>query len=278
VPEGLGEGFASSTMVRVDDPFDVSAARAECVLAATAPVVAIGETHCLPEPRWCELLLKTFDDPAVAITASRVLCANPQTALSQAAHLMDYGPWAQGDPGPRRHLPAHNVAFRRDLLLELGDELAHELDVDAGLNDRYLAAGHELLFEPAARAQHLSVSQLKPWLLERVFNGRTYAGQIAQRWGWPRRLAYGLAWPLIPFVRFARLMPIARDAGVSRSSTPAFALALVLASAGEGVGYLLGPGDAPAWRRRLEIEKGRYVRRGEARAALGRVLALDEPA
>ncbi|MEA2399827.1 MAG: hypothetical protein QOK00_230, partial [Thermoleophilaceae bacterium] len=173
---------------------------------------------------------------------------------------------------------AHNVAFRRALLLELGDELADELDVDAGLNERFLADGKVLLFEPAARAQHLDVSRPAPWLQERFLNGRTYAGQLVGRWGWPRRIAYGFGWPLIPFVRFARLAPVAREAGVSRRAMPAFVLALILASAGEGAGYLLGPGTAPAWRRRCEIEKGRHVRRGEASAALGRVLAVNEPA
>jgi len=278
VPDETGEGFAGFTVVRVHDPFDVSAARAECVRAATAPVVAIGETHCMPEPPWCELLLDTFHDPKVAIAASRVLCANPETVLAQAAHLMDYGPWAQGPPGPRHHLPAHNVAFRRDPLLALGDDLEAKLDVDAGLNDRYLADGWVLLFEPAARAHHLDVSRLRTWLAERFLNGRTYGGQLAQRWGWPRRLAYTVAWPLIPAVRFARLRPVAKEAGVSGRAMPAFVLALILASAGEGAGYLLGPGGAPAWRRRLEIEKGRHVRRGEASAALGRVLALHDAA
>jgi hypothetical protein len=232
----------------------------------------------MPEPPWCELLLAPFRDPPVAITGSLIRCANPETTLSQAAHLMDYGPWAQGPPGPRRHLPAHNVAFRRALLLSLGDDLTEELDVDAGLNARFLADGKVLLFEPAARAQHLDVSRPRPWLSERFLNGRTYGGQLARKWGWPRRLGYGFGWPLIPFVRFARLAPIAREAGVSRRAMPAVVLGLILASAGEGAGYLLGPGSAPAWRRRLEIEKGRHVRPGEASAALGRVLAVNEPA
>ena len=273
VPDDVGLGFAAATVVRVEDPTEVSSARAACVLAATAPVVAVGETHCMPEPDWCELLLAAFHDPAVAVAGSRMLCANPQTTLSLAAHLMDYGPWADGPRGPRLHLPAHNVAYRRDLLLEAGADLAAELEVDAGLNDRVLTDGMILLFEPRARAHHLDVSRPRAWFQERFFNGRTYAGQRALHWGWPRRLAYGLAWPLIPVVRFVRLIRLARSADVSGRAVPALVVALTLASAGEGTGYLLGPGGAPAWRRRLEIEKGRHVRTGEATAALERVLA-----
>ena len=134
------------------------------------------------------------------------------------------------------------------------------------------------MFEPEARAHHLNVSHLRPWLAERVVNGRTYAGQLGETWRWPRRFAYGLAWPLIAAVRFARLAPIASAAGVSAKAMPAFVLALILASAGEGVGFLFGPSEAPRHRRRLEIEKGHLVRPGEASAALRRVVALDEPA
>jgi hypothetical protein len=277
VPDDVGAGFASATVVRVADPYDISAARAECVRAATAPFVAVGETHCIPEPDWCEVLLAAFSDPAVAVASSRILCANPRTSLSLAAHLMDYGLWAHGPRESRRHVPAHNVAYRRDLLLALGDTLSDDLDVDAGLTDRFLADGRVLLFEPDARAHHLNVSLTLTFLKERVVNGRTYGGHRAIGWSPARRLGYGLGWPLIPVVRFVRLMPIARAVGVPARALPAFALALTLASAGEGIGYLLGPGGAPAVRHRMEIEKARHVRPGEARAALERVLALDGP-
>ncbi len=80
LPEDVGSGFGAGVVLRVNDPFDISAARAECVRAANAPVVAIGETHCLPEPDWCERLLADFDEPDVAIVGSLVLCANPETA------------------------------------------------------------------------------------------------------------------------------------------------------------------------------------------------------
>jgi hypothetical protein len=278
VPGDLGSGFGALVVVRVSDPFDISAARADCVRAATTPVVAIGETHCMPEPNCCEALLTGFEDPDVAIIGARVLCANPGTTMAQAAHLLDYGPWAQGDRGERTHLAAHNVAFRRDFLLELGDDLAHGLDVNTGLNDRFLAQGRKLMFEPAARWQHLNVSKPAPWLKERLLNGRAYAGQVSQRWTRHRRLAYGLAWPLIAVVRFVRLTPISREAGVSPRAFPAFVLALGVASAGEGWGFLTGPGGAPRYRRRIEIEKGLHIRPGEASAALAQVLALHEPA
>lgn len=278
VPRELRSGFARVEVVRVADPFDISEARAECVRAATAPVVTIGETHSLPEPGCCEALLAGFEDPAVAIVSARVLCANPGTTMAQAAHLLDYGPWAQGARGERTHLAAHNVAFRREFLLELGDGLGHGLDVNTGLNDRFLAQDRKLMFEPAARWQHLNVSEPAAWLKERLLNGRAYAGQLSRQWPRPRRLAYALAWPLIAVVRFTRLAPISRAAGVSPRAFPMFILALVVASAGEGWGFLTGPGRAPRYRCRIEIEKGLYIRPGEASAALARVVAQHEPA
>lgn len=273
-PPGLDEGFLSTRLVPVADPFEIPDARARCVRAAAAPIVTLCETHCLHEPECSERLLEGFADPEVAVVGSRVLCANPQTTLAQAAHLMDYGPWAQGPPGARAELPAHNVAFRRTFLLELGDDLANALDSNAGLGDRTRLAGRTMLFEPTARIQHLNVSRAWPWLKERVYNGRAYAAQVSGGWPWPRRLAYALAWPLIPVVRFVRLAPVARAAGVSSRSMPTLVLALVLASAGEAVGFITGPGGALRLRHRVEIEKGHHLKAGEATAALDRVVAL----
>ena len=274
VPDDTGRGFAGFTVVRIPDPTDISHARAECTRAATAPVVAIGETHCLPEPRWCEALLATHEDPQVAISGCLIMNANPQTAVSAAALLMDYGPWATGQRGPRNQLPAHNVAYSRELLLAQ-ESLERALEVDSSLNEQIIDAGRMLLFEPGARAHHLNVSKTGTWLKERAINGRTYAGHRAANWGPLRRLGYALAWPLVPLVRIRRLMPVARELAVPARVWPAFVISLVLASAGEGVGYLLGPGNAPTRRHELEISKVRHVREGEAAAALDRVLALE---
>ena len=273
-PPGLGDGFLSTRVVPVADPFEIPDGRARCVHAAAAPFVALCETHCVHEPECCERLLEGFADPGVAIVGARVLCANPQTTFAQAAHLMDYGPWGQGPPGARTELPAHNVAFRRAFLLDLGEDLADALDSNAGLGGRTRRAGRTMLFEPAARIQHLSVSRALPWLKERVYNGRAYAAQVSRGWPWTRRLPYALAWPLIPVVRFARLAPISRAAGVSARSFPTLILGLILASAGEAVGFLAGPGEALRARHRIEIEKGHHIRAGEATAALDRVVGL----
>jgi hypothetical protein len=63
-----------------------------------------------------------------------------------------------------------------------------------------------------------------------------------------RRALYAAGWPLIPLVRLHRIRDRARRAGLADALflrvLPVLFAGLSLASAGEGLGYLLGGGDA----------------------------------
>ena len=57
--------------------------------------------------------------------------ANPKTALSWASYLTDYGVWGPGrESGQLEHTLKYNGAYRRDVLLELGDRLDELLDAN----------------------------------------------------------------------------------------------------------------------------------------------------
>ena len=81
----------------MDPVNDLAPARAAGILAATAPIVFVGETHSFPDSKFAEVLLAGFSGPWTSITPA-FDNANPDSAMSWAAFISDYGRWARGLP------------------------------------------------------------------------------------------------------------------------------------------------------------------------------------
>jgi hypothetical protein len=242
----------------------IGPARAAGVRAARAPMVFIGETHTYAHPAWAESLVKAQDGPWAGLIPG-FGNANPVNPLSWAIFLLDYGQWLHVLP-PRESAiaPTHNGAFRRQVLLELGEELDHALHQGDRLTILLRSANHRMYFEPAARIDHLNVARWKPWLGERFLGGRLLGGRRAERWSWARRLVYFAGAPLIPAVLVIRLRPVlaaARRAGLLPRGTLAALLAGgIVSAAGEMVSYLFGPRpDAESDMMEYELHKVRYA-------------------
>jgi hypothetical protein len=241
-------------------------ARARGIEAAAAPVVVLGETHAYPAPEYAEALLEAHRGPW-AVVGPAMLNANPESLLAWAALYLDYGPWVDcKHRGPMDDVPAHNGAYKRDVLLEYGPRLEAMLESDTVLNADLRARGKELYLEPRAQTYHLNVSQLGTWLAERVVAGRAFAASRAAGWPRRRRLAYALGSPLIPLVRLVRIRGQIRASGRERELLPRLLPALVVALAfsafGELLGYARGVGGAQRLLYEIELHRERYARRG----------------
>lgn len=219
-------------------------ARAAGVRAASAPVVFIAETHAYPDPRFAETLLDVLSgDWSVAVPGFRN--ANPINPLSWAGFLSDYGRWAASLPaGETERPPSHDVAFRRDVLLEFGDRLDHALTFGDEMYLGLVARGHRAYFEPAAGIQHVNIARFGPWIRERFVTGVLIAGYRSTRWGWPKRLAYAVGSPLIPIVILGRISAGVLDARkrqrLPTGTLPAIVMGVIAKAAGEFRGYTLG--------------------------------------
>ena len=263
--------FARVHVETVDAIDPIAPARAAGVRAAHAPLVFIGETHTYAHPEWAETLVKAQDGPWAGLIPG-FGNANPAGPLSWAIFLLDYGQWLHVMP-PRESAiaPTHNGAFRRQVLLDLGDDLDQALHQGDRLTVLLQSANHRMYFEPAARIDHLNVARWGPWLRERFLGGRLLGGRRAERWSWPRRLVYLLGAPLIPVLLVSRLRPVvaaARRAGLlPRGTLPALLAGGAVSAAGEMVSYLLGPNpEAESAMMEYELHKVRYAAR---RAAAG---------
>jgi hypothetical protein len=275
---GACAGLHSVTVVEVADIYPFFQARAQGIRAAHAPIVLLGQGHAYLEPHHCEIVIRAHEGPWAAVGPA-LFNANPATITSWLALYMDHGSSVEpGHGGVVDHLPGVSSSYKRALLLEYGDGLESMMRSTERRHSDLRARGHQLYLEPAAKAFLLNVSQ--PWTLvnERLITGRGYAGARAAHWSRRRRLAYAIAFPLIPLVRLPRILRGMRGAlgpGLILRGLPVLGLSLVAGAVGEGVGYAFGMGDALRRANEMELHRERYVRPGERGPRKGAVSAAS---
>jgi len=262
---GLTSTFAAVRAVAVENMNSASRARAAGIRAATSPVVVLTEDHSSPEPDWAEALIEAHREPW-AVVGPAMLNANPDSILSWANFVIEYGEWqAPAATGESDHLPGHNSSYKRDLLLAMGDRLEPALEVESLLHWQLRQQGQRLLLDGRARTHHLNFSRLMSSLALRFHCGHMFAGMRASRWPLHRRLGYAVAWPLIPPIRLTRIIHQLRCRGRSGGFVghllPALLLLLYVDAAGELVGYLFGPGEAPRRIADIDFDRPRFLNR-----------------
>lgn len=263
VDAALRNAFYDVQVVEVGAISSSAQARAAAVPHARAPVVALGEDHCFPESDWAEQILEAHQKDWAAVGPA-LGNANPETTISWANLFIEYGTWMQvPEPTERDHLPGHNSSYKRALLLEYGDDLGAMMEAESVLHWDLREKGHRLLLDPAIRTRHVNYSLLGDSLRLRFEGGRAFAAARAQQWSPWRRLLYAVATPLIPPMRFQRILRQGWRAETHRKpllrSLPALAVLLVADGLGELVGYVSGEGST-ATLTQMEFHRERHVR------------------
>lgn len=254
--------FARYTVVEVGLVKSVGSANAAGIRRATAPIVALAEDHCFPDPNWAESLITTHRGPWAAVGPA-VRNANPRTIVSWADLFIGYGPWLL--PTVAREvdfLPGHNSSYKREVLLCYGDTLESMMDMETLLHWDLRAKGHRLYLEPAAEVAHTNFSRWSSWIPVQFYNGRLFAGMRARPMSLWRRSAYVIGAPLIPVLRLIRIAASRRSnwlLGRFLLCLPALLIGLVLDGIGQMVGYAMGPGNARAAVARFEFHRSRHI-------------------
>jgi hypothetical protein len=263
VDRGRLDGFAGHRLVEPGVAVSLAAGRALGVRAARAPYVHIGETHAFPHPDWAERIIESLDETWTAIV-SGLENANADGAISWANLVIDYGPWLAHLPGGEiGSTPPYNAAFERSFALQAVDLCEDAFSGGYDLTALLRAGGHRILFQPAARVDHVNVSSASPWLSQRYTAARARAGLRSRDWPRARRFAYALAAPLIPVVLAARLarplLAAERAWRLPRLTAPAMLVGLTASACGELTAFITG--ESPEVARKadeFELNKLRY--------------------
>ncbi len=271
-------GFQNVCVVDTPPTSTIAQARATGIRAASAPIVALTEDHAFPAPDWAELMLKRHQD-GYAVVGPAMYNANPKTRISWAILIFEYTLWAyQTQPQTVPHLPGHNSAYRRDLLLAYGDDLGNRLRNESLLHWEFGALGHKLFHETAARTFHLNFSKLSTMLVSPWLGGRLFAGQRAERWSTRKRLVYSAGAPLIPLIRLYRMTHQLTPVLKRRLwwSLPAMIPILFINAVGEMIGYLFGVGESEKLLSVYELHRERRILPGEADIDMKQLLEQAE--
>ena len=271
IDESALRNFLRYRIVEVGPITSTARARAAGVRASTARVVALAEDHAYPAPGWAEALIARHREDWAAVGPVMVN-ANPRSMISWANLLIEYAPWLEGaEGGERDHLPGHNDAYKRDILLQYGERLEAMLDAESVLHWDLREQGHRLWLEPKARTFHQNYSTPVPSLTLRFNGGRLFASSRARAWPVWQRVLFTLGAPLIPAVRLFRiareLCRPARPRHLLPRVLPVLAIGLICDGAGEMVGYALGPGRSMAKLSEMEFHRERYLAQSDRRAA-----------
>jgi hypothetical protein len=255
--------LAGVQLVRLDSLSPTGPARAAGIRAAQAVVVAFGEEHCFPEPTWAQALIDAHRGEYAAVGPA-VHNANPETVVSWADLLIGYGPWLA--PVARReadYLPGHNSSYKRNVLLEYGDDLARLMEAETVLMWDLRAKGHRLLLDPTAQTAHMNFGRWSSWTRVMFLNGRAFADTRSATWPLAKRVAFVAASPMIPFVRLARTLGHARRLGRGVSFmgrvVPTLCVGLMLDGIGQMAGYAFGAGDTHARLAEFEWHRMKHV-------------------
>lgn len=171
-PEGAREArslpFSSHLKIVEYDEANISAARNLGIVQAAGDVVAFIDDDAVPEPQWLRYLVAPAAQSDVAAMGGYVRGRNGISFQWTARSLDEWGEahdlTLDGDQASVLHPPkgraikteGTNMAFRRDVLVELGgfDDAYHYFLDETDLNMRLARAGHATAIVPLAEVHH----------------------------------------------------------------------------------------------------------------------------
>ena len=161
-------------------------------------------------------------------------------------------------------LPGHNSSYKRDVLLQYGQELDSLMEAETVLFWDLRRRGYTLFFETAARVRHTNFSRMVPYLYVQWHLGRSFGGKRAEPWSFARRAAYALASPAIPFIRLSHVVRSAIGNRVPLRQlvliSPALVAGLVVDFVAQATGATFGAGRSTVLLTRFEFHRGEVNR------------------
>lgn len=258
-------GFCRVEIVPIDDRLHEGEHKTEGISKATAPLIMFLEDHSYADSKCLENIIAIHNSRDCAAVGPLVLNANPGSATGWGCYLVFYGQWGYRQPdGRNTHLPANQSCYTRAILEANEQGLADKLRVESVFHWELIAHGHRLILADSALAYHLNTSRLPILLLEYFLNSRLFAASRFNRGAWLKRMIFTIGAPLIPFIRFGRIIKMYTPAQIPAKSIlmsfPALWLCLSAGALGEAVGYSIGSGGAADLLHRLLMNPDKLVK------------------
>jgi len=261
------DGFHEHRVIEVGAFESVNRARIAAVRLANAPLVVFTEDHCFPATRWAEALIDAHDGPWAAVGPA-VGLANTHSWKAWSNYLIQYGPWTL--PTKSRiidDIAGHNSSYKRDVLIEYGDDLEDMMEFEYVLHHDLRRKGHQIYLAADAVTYHVFMTLLRPFLLEHLSIGQMLAACRARNASFFWRLRSLVLTPLVPAVRMYRILGKIRRMGWQNELVPGIlpwlTVGLVVSSVGELLGHAVGEGRSAEWTLDIDFNRDRFVSEAE---------------
>jgi hypothetical protein len=206
--------------------------------------VVLAEDHCLPDPDFCDAVIRRFGEGWDAVGPS-LRPGVRESVWAQASFLIGYGEWILPDRSrPTDVLCGWNGTVRTSLLRDLGPELAPHLLVGAFAVRHLRQRGARFFLDADARMRHFDPPGFGREMELLLIVGLGFGAMRTRTWSRAARLLYPLgapAWALMHWRRaLVHYVRAGRAAGLSLSSLGAAAVLALAWGIGEAAGAVRG--------------------------------------
>ena len=257
--------FFALKVIPVEKISSIASAYTQGIRQATAEIVALAEDHCFPDPDWAEYLIEAHQQ-SWAVVGPVLRNANPDSTVSWADMLIAYAPWLNStSSGIVNFLPGHNSSYKKDILLAYGDKLEDMMEAETILHWDLRNQGYQLYLESKAKTSHTNFGHLLTWIRVQFYCGKLFAGDRTknENWNLAKKLIYTIGFPLIPLVRFWRIYQQLQQQQLqfllSVQLLFTLLLGLIVDGIGQGIGYILGAGNAMNKLSQFEFHRNQYL-------------------
>jgi hypothetical protein len=223
--------------------------RAETVRMARAPLVLFLEEHSAALPGWAEATIAALNDGYAGVSG-QIVDDHTRVRNTDAVKICnDSVPIPPNKRRPSRQLCWGNASYRRDALLEFGDELPPLLQNETMVCEMLLRKGYKLCEDGAVRQVHVREATLNEHGRGAYHLHRSSARLRASLFNWSplQKMVAVVASPFTPFLRTFKIIRYWQKKDSSRiglvlRNLPRIVMINYYATIGQGLGIALGEG------------------------------------
>lgn len=238
---GLECDFPGVRFIHLSGQNSYAELRSQGVKQSTGRIVAVTESHCVPQSNWAENIIKQHQNPYAAVGGS-VEKLTPDTVLDWAIYFADYlrymNPLREGSVSALTDL---NVSYKRTALDKIASVWQTEFHENT-VHGELLKGGEILWISPNIVVQQKRNFSFRQAIQDRYTFGNILAKTRIEHATTSQRMKFILFSILIPFVQIARtitqVLSKRRWLGKYLIAFPYLVLLAFVWGFGEFLGYL----------------------------------------
>lgn len=240
--------FPDTAILLVSPELTIPEMRSLGIRASKGDWVIVTEDHCEPRHDWFSRFLAAAETGPWDVIAGAVENGKRDRLVDWAAFFTEYSEYMAPRPsGENADLPGMNTAYRRAALDGVPGLVEASL-WETFLHARLREAGCRLYAASDVLLDHCKSFGYREFLSQRFYLARSFAGMRVRNAPLLKKLAYGLASPLLfvilPYRTVSRIWRKGRHRRELLFATPILISFFASWAAGEFAGYLFGEGDA----------------------------------